>query len=204
MPISTKRPSHGWLTPKAVASATAKTVPGIAHGSAISHSRAPARTPRRRAARRAAVRPRATAAKVATAAIHSELTTGRRCSGCATSERQLRPSSTGGKGSVVQVNGGTKETSASTACGSSRKSASAQPRIKARPRVHRFASRRRAGAMPRTPLPAATRSARRIAARPSTAKAASITVSTWARRSSPLSFEATICVVMTRKPPPKR
>src|SRR6266550_2300982 len=62
---------------------------------------------------------------------------------------------------------------------------------------------RRRGAVP---LPSAVRmsspSVRRSSAKPRMATSASATVSTMARDSSPLSLVATICVVITRKPPP--
>ena len=83
MPTSTTRPSAGACTLKVAASATANTVPGIAHGTPINPSsqRRRQRPPPR--ARRAAASPSPSASTLAAAAIHSELTTGRQRSGSA-------------------------------------------------------------------------------------------------------------------------
>src|SRR5262245_53367093 len=127
----------------------ANTVPGTAQGTAIKPSSALDSQGRRGAppstgretAIRAAARPRATAAIVETAAIQSELTTGRSFS-VWTRPAQLPSASTGGKGSDVQVNGGTKETRRSTACGRSRKAASSQPSVPAVIRAQEDSKRR--------------------------------------------------------------
>ena len=65
------------MTAKVVASATAKTVPGIAHGSATSRSSSRPSQPPLRSARRAATNPSASAPSVATLAIQIEFSPGR-------------------------------------------------------------------------------------------------------------------------------
>ena len=68
----------------------------------------------------------------------------------------------------------------------------------------RLRRRLRAGGVPRAPE-ARSRpgSILRSSSSEANASRASIVVSTYAIRSSPFSFEATIWVVITRKPPPK-
>jgi hypothetical protein len=81
------RPAQGAFFEKVAASATAKTVPGRAHGTAISVSIGPLQRDRRETARRAAPNPSASAAAVATAAIQREFAVGRRRSGSEKSAR---------------------------------------------------------------------------------------------------------------------
>ena len=87
MPTSTKRPAHGACTLKVAARATAKTVPGRAHGTAMSVSSGPLQRLRRRTASDAAAKPRRIASAVAAVAIQSELTIGRSRSGSEKSAR---------------------------------------------------------------------------------------------------------------------
>src|SRR3954471_18024158 len=89
----------------------AKTVPGTAQGMAIIPSSTPRMRSLRREARRAAAKPIARARAVATIAIQSELTSGRRCSEAVTRDFQLPRSSTGGNGSGGPGEGGTTHTS---------------------------------------------------------------------------------------------
>src|SRR5881296_50817 len=91
----------------------------------------------------------------------------------------------------------------SVRCGNSSTTASTQPAVVAKVRTPARRIGRRRGAVP---FPSAVRmsspSVRRSSAKPRTATSASATVSTIARGSSPLSLVATICVVITRNPPP--
>ena len=208
MPISTKRPIQGWWTLKVVARATredgARHRPG--HGDQpLEQPRPGGRGGRTPGGRRRTPAP--AARTVATTAIQSELTTGRRCSGVVNRRRPVaevehRREGLGRPGEG-RHQGDQQEHGVRQQQEDGEQPAEAGRRRRGPAGCAGAGGPARSPALRCPPRPVAVAPAASRRGRAGRGRA-SITVSTWARASSPLSLEATIWVVITRKPPPKR
>ena len=203
MPTSTKRPAHGAWTLKAAASATAKTVPGRAQGAAMSVSSGALQRPLRRTASEAAREPEQDRERGRgrrhpervddraqplglreERAVVAEVEHGR--------QRLGRPGVAGHERDEDERGVGQEQQDGERPAGGRRGPLAARELPAARRDAPRRRPRPRDAARPCAGAP-----------EPASPIAASATVSTIAIALSPFSFDATICVVMTRKLPPK-